>query len=930
MLEDTTDGRRRPPPADASDGFAATEAGTTKVPVSRTRTMFGRYLVIDILGRGGMGEVFAAFDPELDRKIALKRVRIEPRTLDDRRTRLLREAQAMAKIRHPNVLAVFDVGEIDDEVFIAMELVDGETLRAWMQREHELPAIVDAFVQAARGLEAAHALGLVHRDFKPDNAMVDRTGRVQVLDFGLVASTQPTTMLGSADAADSRTHSFVGTPAYMSPEQYAGDRTDARSDQFALCVALFEAIHGTRPFTGDTIGALASSVTSGIVTEPTKHRAVPRWLDRAMRRGLAVDAAARWPSVTELREALERGLATTRRGRKRWLAAAGIGVLGSFAAIRFAPDHSCDDATRPVDDLWNDEVRSAIGSAFAAAPGPLGAATWQSIATRLDARADAWRDGYAEVCAAARDGAPLEVERADRRRVCLHEQTHALDSALEVLAIADGDVIAHAPQMVEALPNPTACSGELPIAAASSLDAPTREQVRRTAALAESLLLANKAALAKERIEERLGVPAIAADPAAAAKLGVLAAGAMRTLGDMQGAAAELDAAYLQARATDSRELMLMAAMEYVAQYAALREPEPARQWIERARVEARALGDERALAVLEGREAQAFAHAGEYVEAIAKANAALAHFDELGLGDAQQAIDVIANRGTFHFSRGEIAEARASKLDALRRQATLVDGEHPMMAKHISDLGLIAMRSGDLDGARQYLERGLELVESAYTEPHPAIGESLAGLGGLAARRGDSEAARGYNERALANLIPTVGEDSAAVALIYNNQGTVLLELGRRLEGIDAHRRATAIKQRILAPDHPDLALSYAILASALVEEGDDAQVEALFRKALVIQSARVEPAPRLATESRMAHWLADRGRADEARELAERVLAEAEATNWDKVHALYALATISTGETRRAHARAALAIEHAGGTKLALALRQLAAHTP
>ncbi|MBC7973530.1 MAG: tetratricopeptide repeat protein [Myxococcales bacterium] len=575
-------------------------------------------------------------------------------------------------------------------------------------------------------------------------------------------------------------------------------------------------------------------------------------------------------------------------------------------------------------------MRGAIGSAFTAAPGPLGAATWPSIATRLDARADGWRDAYAEVCAAARDGTAVEVERADRRRVCLHEQTHALDSALEVLAIADDDVIAHAPQMVEALPNPTACGGELAIAAASSLDAPAREQVRRTAALAESLILANKAALAIERIEERLAEPAIAADPAAAAKLGVLAAGATRALGDMQGAAAKLDAAYLQARTTDSRELVLMAAMEYVTLHAALREPKPARQWIERARVEARALGDERALAVLEGREAQAFAHAGDYAEAIAKANTALAHFDELGLGDTQPAIDVIANRGTFHFSRRELSLARASKLDALRRQATLVDGEHPMMAKHISDLGLIAMRSGDLDGAKEYLVRGLELVESAYTEPHPAIGESLAGLGGLAARRADYESARGYNERALANLIPTVGEDSAAVALIYNNQAAVLFRLGRRVEGIEAHRRAIAIKQRILGLDHPDLALSYANLAAALANEGDDAQVESLFRKALAIQRARDEPAPRLATESRMAHWLADRDRADEARELAERVLAAAEALDGDKVHALYALATISTGETRRAHARAALAIADAGETKLSLALRELAADAP
>ncbi|HWB73914.1 MAG TPA: serine/threonine-protein kinase, partial [Nannocystaceae bacterium] len=424
------------------DALAATMTGARGAAVAPApRKMFGRYLVMGALGKGGMGEVFTAYDPELDRKVALKRVQVETIARADRRARLLREAQAMAKIRHPNVIAVFDVGQIDDEVFIAMELVDGETLRAWLRREHTTTAIVEAFLQAARGLAAAHELGLVHRDFKPDNVMVDRSERVQVLDFGLVASSVADSTRPDDDASDmlTRSHATVGTPAYMAPEQHAGTGADELSDQFALCVALFEGLHGARPFRGETLHALATAVLAGAIVDPAQPRAIPRWLDRAVRRGLAVAPGERWPSMRELIAALEQGLQAERRSQRRWLVIGAVVLAGGAGALALAPDHACDDATRPVDDVWSTSTRERLSTAFSESPTPRGRSSWPAIDAAIEARAEAWRAGYRQVCEAARAGDRGAVERADRARVCLHGQTNALASALEVLAIADGD-----------------------------------------------------------------------------------------------------------------------------------------------------------------------------------------------------------------------------------------------------------------------------------------------------------------------------------------------------------------------------------------------------------------------------------------------------------------------------------------------------------
>ena len=299
-------------------------AGTVALPI----TALGRYVVERELGTGGMGLVYAAHDPELGRKVALKLVR--PRASgtmnpNEGRARLLREAQALAQLTHPNVIAIHDVGTFGEQVFIAMEYVEGSTLTDWLAAEKRTwPEIVSLFVQAGRGLAAAHAKNILHRDFKPDNVWVGEDGRARVLDFGLARATRAVSGESQSLAAQSRDERkpsagiamlgaavtepgrFLGTPSYMAPEQLIGELGDARTDQFSFCVALYQALYRELPFTGESVVALLDEIKRRRIKEPPKSSRVPSWLRRVLLRGLSPERADRYESMERLLDELIR------------------------------------------------------------------------------------------------------------------------------------------------------------------------------------------------------------------------------------------------------------------------------------------------------------------------------------------------------------------------------------------------------------------------------------------------------------------------------------------------------------------------------------------------------------------------------------------------------------------------------------------------
>ena len=304
-------------------------------------TKIGKFVVVGELGSGGMGVVYAAHDRELDRRVALKVMRASSGT-DEDRMRMLREGQAMARITHPNVITVFEVGTDGGIVFLAQELLDGGTLARWLELPRTQPQILEMFLAAGRGLAAAHAAGLVHRDFKPDNVLLGKDGRVRVSDFGLARPLAPTgenvavtRQLARPDGGVSRspmarlteTGAVMGTPLFMAPEQHNGERADERSDQFSFCVALYQALYGDWPFAGQTAVALADNVIHGRIQKPPKDRRVPGRLRSILLRGLSTDPSARYPSMEALLEDV--AARPPRRLRAIVLAAVVLGVLGA-------------------------------------------------------------------------------------------------------------------------------------------------------------------------------------------------------------------------------------------------------------------------------------------------------------------------------------------------------------------------------------------------------------------------------------------------------------------------------------------------------------------------------------------------------------------------------------------------------------------------
>ncbi|HVE86154.1 MAG TPA: serine/threonine-protein kinase, partial [Myxococcales bacterium] len=288
-----------------SEGEGAPEPLPPAVREKARGDAIGRYLALKIIGRGGMGVVYAAYDPELDRKVAIKLVAVTPSgtTRQQRQARLMREAQAMARVAHPNVVAVHDVGVTEDGVFVAMDLVQGDTLKRWLQAQPRQPLeVLRAFVEAGRGLVAAHAAGLVHRDFKPENVLVSTGGRVMVTDFGLarlvsgdgeISLPPPIAEPARQRALDkdvTRTGAVLGTPQYMSAEQFAGAAPDERSDQFSFCAALYFGLFRERPFDPDQMRAHALGLDFAPPASPVRpvpqDRRVPARVRRALERGL--------------------------------------------------------------------------------------------------------------------------------------------------------------------------------------------------------------------------------------------------------------------------------------------------------------------------------------------------------------------------------------------------------------------------------------------------------------------------------------------------------------------------------------------------------------------------------------------------------------------------------------------------------------------
>ena len=399
----------------------------------------GRYLTLGTLGRGGMGVVIAAHDPELDRRIAIKLVHPALwRTASKQARVLLRaEARAMARLVHPNVVTIHDLGTVGDQLFVAMELVEGTSLDAWKKAAPRTwREVLAVCIQAGRGIAAAHRAGLVHRDVKPQNVLVGRGGQARITDFGLAALVHAGPVVAEAGPA--------GTPAYMSPEQHKMGEVGPASDQFSFCVMLYEALFGVRPFGGTTAAAIAAEVIAGRMRDMPLRPHMPRRIRRALRRGLSVDPGARFPSMDALLDSLTVALRWQRVLIVPVVAAAAI--AGALVARGTSSDPEDEALRRARDDaaaVWNESRRAAIADGLAATGAGHAAATAQLIGGELDRYVAGWTAARVEIAARNRSGQdPVAV--AARRDACLARKLDEVEAVIDVLAGADRTIADHA------------------------------------------------------------------------------------------------------------------------------------------------------------------------------------------------------------------------------------------------------------------------------------------------------------------------------------------------------------------------------------------------------------------------------------------------------------------------------------------------------
>ncbi|HFE45074.1 MAG TPA: serine/threonine protein kinase, partial [Nannocystis exedens] len=427
----------------------------------------GRYEIIDRIGAGGMGVVYSAQDPDLGRLVALK-VLSESRDCSPRhRQRLVDEARALARLSHPNVIQIYEVGESEGVIFLALELVEGQTLSLW-QREsgRRWQEVLAAYLAAAKGLGAAHRVGVVHRDVKPSNILIGADGRVRVVDFGLANADLEESTMSSDYVATSKTRStsvpgIAGTPDYMSPEQASGRSVDLRSDVFSLCVSLFEGLFGHRPFDYHDLRDLPPNGTlsvSQIRALTPRGSSVPAWVSRELTRGMQPDPGRRFASMEELICAFEQA---SRRRQRRWrVITGGLGVvLFGGTLVRALPGSpACPAVADSIPGVWDEHAREATRERFLASNLPFAERSWMNVADSLDALVAKLGRERRTVCWSTKVEGKHSDEYLDRASACLGRHELAIRALTDRLMVADARAVTEAHRLIGELRDPSECS----------------------------------------------------------------------------------------------------------------------------------------------------------------------------------------------------------------------------------------------------------------------------------------------------------------------------------------------------------------------------------------------------------------------------------------------------------------------------------------
>ncbi|HEU5056957.1 MAG TPA: serine/threonine-protein kinase [Kofleriaceae bacterium] len=849
----------------ADDGdsaeLAATvyDGGPQAVPRELTPgATFGRYLIGEPLGGGTMGVVLAATDPALDRKVALKLVRPGPASDGGAaRQRLLREAQAMARLAHPNVVTVYEVGTVGDHVFVAMEHIAGCNLAEWLkQSRRSRREVVEAFAAAGRGLAAAHAAGIVHRDFKPANVLVSADGRIRVADFGLATSPVATAEQAAANPraappiAITATGALLGTPAYMSPEQHEARTADARADQFSFCAALYEALHGELPFEGEGYLAYAHNVVAGRLRPPPRGSRVPNRLRRILLRGLSTEPDRRYPSMAALLADLDRAMSAPRR--RIALAAAGLVGAGALAFALLggggqAPD-PCAAADQPAAGLWDPSARRQVEAAFTSAGKPDAADAFARLDRAMSRRVGQIRAMHREACLAAEVRREESEVLFDRRLQCLASRRQEVAAFTAVYASGDRSVMERALQAALSLPPVEQCADRKALMAPvpPPADPAVRARVAELEPLLASAVALESAGKWAEAAKQAESVVA-QADPIGYAPLRARAhfhlAKIVSSLDEHERCAAELRvAAELAAAARDDVLLARIWILLHGAVGYNMSKPDEARalEPVAAAAIERAGAGAELRAAFENSRGAVALGLA-DHPSAASHFLAAVRHYEEAFGQEHPKVAETLANAAVALADGGRFAEARQAHERALALKIKLLGPEHLSVGQTYKALGGLVDTMGGTEEALALFRRAQAIYEKSLPPDHQWQATVLSSIAVQLDKLDRPREALPLHLRGIAILERKPKGNEIALSFGLTNLGVCYEELERYRDALAVYRRAIALKEQVLGRDHPAIAYTLSPMGLVARRMGDLAQAASLSRRAVAILEKRL-----------------------------------------------------------------------------------------
>ncbi len=789
-------------------------------------TSVGRYVVIDFVDAGGMGAIYQAFDPELNRPVALKILSVKKESNQDSleaeraKTRMLREAQALAQLTHPNVVTVYDVGEYEESIFIAMEFVEGNDLLDWQKENHpSRQEMLAKVIDAGRGLAAAHQAGIVHRDFKPANVIVGQDGRVRVLDFGLaraavtsaendsVRETPKTPAPSSKSLTESsqdlltssltQAGSVLGTTNYMAPEQMDGKFVDERSDQFSFCVTLYESLYGCRPFTGLTVSQLFKNIRRSTLLRP-QDKKIPKWLDDLILRGLSFDNVDRFASMDQLLDALQNDPAIRhkelRDQRRRMVTVVGsisLSLLIAGSGMWYASTKAnrlCQGAQDKLVGVWDAEVKAKVKAAFLGTKRYYAANSYERVARILDDRVSQWTALRTDACLATHDRGEQSERMLDLRMRCLNRKLSEMNALVQLFATqTDAKVLEKAVQATFGLSLLDRCSDAEFLSAAM--------------APPEDAELAKKV----EALRKNLDV-VMALEKSGKYQQGIaLALQSVATARELDYKPAEAEAMYLlgQLQKRTGKYKLAVTTME-----------------------ECRLLADEAkhdevrakanvALMFIVGYRLSLLAEAEPFIK---RAKAVMSRNDYGGKAKALWH----NNLGIIFVHKGELDQGLERFEKARMIRVKNFGSEHPDVASSHNNLGIIHYEKGEYDQAIKDYLKAINIWKKTLGPLHPSVANAQNNIGNAFEIKGEPLRALEHHKEALQIRLRMLGDQHPLVASTHDNIGRALYKMGKYPRSLARFKQALEIKEQSFGAENPNLADTQNGIGNVYYQMGD------------------------------------------------------------------------------------------------------------